>query len=306
MAPPRILSLLPSCTEIVCALGHGSDLVGRSHECDYPPETASLPVCTKTRINPAKSSAEINQEVQTALRDTVSLYRVNLPLVSELQPDIILTQAQCQACAISATAVEREISGQLDYSPRIVSLETNRFANLWENIMAVAEAIGASEEARPIVKQLKVRLVNVIEKIAEAVDRPRVGCLEWLDPLMAAGNWIPDLVEMAGGRNAFGQAGKPSPRVSWASLANQNPDILVAMPCGLDLARARVELAALGSRPEWTNLRAVRQQKAFVVDGSHFFNRPGPRLVDSIEILAEILHPGKFPPARRGVAWERL
>jgi iron complex transport system substrate-binding protein len=304
MAPPRILSLLPSCTEIVCLLGRGANLVGRSHECDYPPEIATLPVCTKTRLNPAKSEAEIDLEVQTALREARSLYTVNVALVSELQPDIILTQAQCQACAISASDLERALAGQLDYSPKILSVETHRFANLWENIMTVAEAIGIAEEARPIVKQLKVRLVNVIEKVAEAVDRPRVGCLEWLDPLMAAGNWIPDLVEMAGGRNAFGEAGKLSPKISWATLANQNPDVLVAMPCGFDLARSRADLAALARRPEWASLRAARNKKAFVVDGSQYFNRPGPRLVDSVEILAEIIHPGKFPARHRGGAWE--
>ena len=304
--PPRILSLLPSCTEIVYALGFGSRLVGRSHECDYPPEAEALPVCTEARVDSSKPSGEIERAVQESLRRALSLYEINLPLICELQPEVILTQAQCAVCAVSVEQLEGELAGQLGYSPRIISLQPTRFAHLWEDIQTVAEAIGASDEARPVIKQLKLRLVDIIEKTAEIQDRPRVGCIEWTDPLMSAGNWVPDMVEMAGGVNVFGEAGNHSPRLSWPTLTNQNPEIIVVMPCGFDLARSRMESALLTKHPDWSRLRAVRSRKVFAVDGSHYFNRPGPRLVDSIEMLAEIFRPGKFDFGLRGTAWDTL
>jgi iron complex transport system substrate-binding protein len=306
MPPPRILSLLPSCTEIVWALGYGDNLVGCSHECDYPPETALLPVCTRAALDSTKPSREIERDVQSALRDALSLYKLNLPLISELKPDVILTQAQCEVCAVSLEEIERDLAEALDYEPKIVSLQPTRLAHLWDDFYTVAEALGSAEHARPVVKALKNRLVDIIQKTAEISGRPRVGCIEWTDPLMAAGNWVPDLVEMAGGACAFGQAGEHSPRLSWATLASQNPEVLVIMPCGFDLPRARAESAPLTGHPGWQGLRAVRNGKVFVVDGSHYFNRPGPRLVDSVEILAEILHPDQFNYGFRGKAWDAL
>ena len=306
MSRLRVLSLLPGATEIVCALGMGSSLVGRSHECDYPPEAASLPVCTKTHINPAASSRQIEEDVRKTLRLALSIYSLNLPLISELRPDVILTQAQCAVCAVTLEDIQAEISATLDYSPKIVSLQPTRLAHLWDNIYEIAEAIDATDAARPVVKQLKIRLVDIIEKTAQIEARPGVGCIEWTDPLMAAGNWVPDLVAMAGGRNAFGEAGKHSPRLSWSALASQNPEVLIVMPCGFDLARTRIESAPLLLQPEWSGLKAVKNGKVYVVDGSHYFNRPGPRLVDSVEILAEILNSQKFNFGHRGKAWEKL
>ncbi len=283
-----------------------SRLVGRSHECDFPPEITSLPVCTRTNVNPENPSRVIDEDVRKALRQALSIYSLNLPLISELRPDVILTQAQCEVCAASLEQIQEEIASALDYSPKIVSLQPTRLAHLWDNIQDVADAIQAPEAARPLITQLKTRLVDVIEKTAQITARPGVGCIEWTEPLMAAGNWVPDLVAMAGGRNLFGEGGKHSPPLGWNALAARNPDVIVIMPCGFDLTRTRIECAPLRERPEWADLGAVRSGKVYLVDGSHYFNRPGPKLIDSVEILGEILNPNKFDYGYRGKAWQKL
>ena len=211
MPASRIVSLLPSATEIVCALECSGRLVGRSHECDYPAEVAFVPVCTKSRVDSSKASAAIDLEVKHLLANAASLYEVDVARIRELKPDLILTQAQCEVCAVSLAQVEAAVAGWADSRPQLLSLAPQRFAQVWDDIHAVAAALGVSEKGREVVRQLKHQVADVIERTAGLRRKPSVACIEWLEPLMAAGNWVPELVELAGGRNLLGQVGQHSP-----------------------------------------------------------------------------------------------
>lgn len=304
---PRVVSLLPSCTEIVCGLGMQALLVGRSHECNFPPEIAGLPVCTRSRIHSDAPSAVIDREVKQRLKDALSLYEIDVPMLRRLRPDIVLTQAQCEVCAVSLPEVEAALAGEIGCRPRIVSLSPKRFTDLWTDLQQVAEAVGVADGGREYVQTLKGRVADVIVRVFQLAKRPKVVCLEWLDPLMTAGNWIPDIVELAGGTNLLSSGGDRSPWIDWAAVSKANPDVIVIMPCGFDIARTRLELELLSGLPGWDELRAVKQKRVFVVDGDAYFNRPGPRLVDSVEILAEMFHPILFPkPSYEGKGWEQL
>ena len=306
MSKKRVISLLPSCTEIVCALGCADQLVGRSHECDFPPEIKSLPICSSAKINSQNSSAEIDREVKSRLRDALSLYEIDLGKLKKLRPDIILTQSQCEVCAVSETDLQKAVANALNFKPEIISLSPKKIADLWSDIQTVANALGAGQRGRELLSKLKNRVVDILEKTCTMKRRPTVACIEWIEPLMAASNWIPELVEFAGGKNLFGEAGKHSPWLDWKTLVESDPEIIVFMPCGFDLARTRSELKSLAPKPEWEKLRAVRTENIFLTDGSQFFNRPGPRLVESLEILAEIFHPGIFSFGHEGKGWGKL
>lgn len=303
MTAPRIVSLLPSGTEIVFALGLGECLVGRSHECDYPADARGLPVCTRPQLDLNRSSAELDRQVKERLAQGLSLFEVDTPRLRGLRPDLILTQNQCGVCALPTPEVERLLKGWSGRLPRVLSLSPARLAEFWQSIQAVAVAAGAEEPGRTLLKQLKNRVADVILKTAALKRRPTVACLEWIEPLMAAGNWVPELVELAGGTNLFGQPGQHSPWLEWRALQDANPAIVVIMPCGFDLARTEREAAGLLKLPGWPDLKAVRRGQVRVTDGNQFFNRPGPRLVESLEILAEILHPGLFQYGHGGRCW---
>jgi iron complex transport system substrate-binding protein len=304
--PPRIISLLPSATEIVCALGGRDWLVGRSHECDFPAGILQLPACTAPKVDVAATSGEIENQVRTLTESTTALFSIDAEKLRQLRPDVIITQAQCKVCAVNLAEVEEAVSGFGSQRPQVVALSPQRLADVWEDMRRVATALGIGAGAKDVLKQLKLRCVDVIEKACAAGRRPAVMCLEWLDPLMAAGNWVPDLVELAGGQNLIGEAGKHSPWFKWDELDQRDPEIIIAMPCGFDLARTRRELVPLAERPDWPKLRAVRNKQVYLTDGSQFFNRPGPRLVESLEILAEILHPQVFRFGHEGLGWQRL
>lgn len=300
----RVVSLLPSSTEIVHALGLSDRLVGRSHECDHPPELAHLPVLTEPKLDPQAPSAEIDARVKQLVSDGLSIYRVDAETLRALDPSLILTQTQCEVCAASTGDVEAALAGWVGSRPRIVSLEPSTLGDVWEDVLRIAEALGAPERGAELTAALADRVTEVAERTQRIRSHPSVACLEWLDPLMAAGNWVPELVTLAGGRNLLGRGGAHSPWLELEALVAADPDVIIALPCGFDLARTRAEMAGLTARPEWSGLRAVREDRVFVTDGNQYFNRPGPRLVDSLEILAEILHPGEFAPARRGAGWE--
>jgi iron complex transport system substrate-binding protein len=302
----RIVSLLPSCTEIVCALGCAERLVGRSHECDFPPEIQSLPVCTSPRLDPAAPSAAIDGQIKSLLRGALSIYEVDVARLRELRPDIILTQDQCAVCAVSLTDLEKALPQALARRAKIISVAPLRLADVWTDIQTVADALGVAEAGRALLSQLKNHVVDVILKTCMIKKKPSLVCLEWLDPLMTAGNWVPEMVELAGGRDVAGLPGRPSAGLEWKNLAQLDMDMIVLMPCGFDMERTRREAAALESRPEWRALRAVKSKKVFVADGSHYFNRPGPRVVESIEILAEILQPKLFSFGHENKGWARL
>jgi iron complex transport system substrate-binding protein len=303
---PRIVSLIASSTEIVCALGFEEHLVGRSHECDYPPGVRRLPVCTEPKFDPEGTSLEIDERVKAILRDALSVYRVRTDLLEELRPDVIVTQSQCEVCAVSLKDVEQAVCELVSSRPRIVSLEPNALEDVWVDIGRVAEALDAPDRGVEIVSRLRERMEDVSSKARASSDQPTVACIEWIEPLMAAGNWMPELVEMAGGVNLFGEAGKHSPWMTWGELVARDPDVILVLPCGFDIARTLRETALLTSKPEWAHLRAAKTNRVVVADGNQYFNRPGPRLAESLEILTEVLHPGAVTPRYEGVGWQRF
>lgn len=306
MATQRIVSLIPSSTEIVYALNLEGRLVGRSHECDFPESVRRLPVCTEPKFNPEGSSYEIDQRVKAILHQALSVYRVHGDVLKELQPDVIITQAQCEVCAVSLREVEEVVGQWLGTRPQIISLEPGTLSDVWAGIVRVAEALGGPERGAELVKSLKQRVFAIAARARTLPPGPTVAGIEWIDPLMAAGNWMPELVEMAGGINIFGEAGKHSPWMTWEELVQKDPNVIVVLPCGFDMKRTREEIPALTRRPGWSRLRAVQTGRVYVTDGNQYFNRPGPRLVESLEILAEILHPGVFRFGHEGTGWEHL
>jgi iron complex transport system substrate-binding protein len=302
---PRIVSLIPSATEIVCALGFEADLVGRSHECDYPPSVLNLPVLTEARLELNGSSREIDERVKAVLRDTVSVYRVHEDVLNDLKPDIIVTQALCEVCAVSLEEVQRVIREGLNTPTELVSLEPNALEDVFADIQRVADALGSSERGAAKVDEMRQRMNGIAERARALPNKPTVALVEWIDPLMAAGNWMPELVDMAGGINLFGAAGQDSPWLEWDDLWASDPDIMVILPCGFDIERSRSEMPTLTRQPGWATLRAVREGRVYLTDGNHYFNRPGPRLVESLEILAEIFHPQSFHFGHEGRGWQR-
>ncbi len=302
----RVVSLLPSSTEIIHALGCGDRLVGRSHECDYPAGIADLPYCTAPKFDTNGASREIDERVKAVLQDAVSVYDVDAALLDELAPDLVVTQSQCELCAVSLADVQAAVGELVRSKPDVLSLEPNALGDVWRDIASVAAALGIPERGEALLGELQGRLDAIAGRARETGRRPRVACIEWYDPLMAAGNWAPELVDIAGGEDVLGVAGEHSAWLEWEALEEAQPEAIILMPCGFDIARSRSELAALTGRAEWTRLDAVRRGEVFVTDGNQFFNRPGPRLVESAEILAEILHPDAFAFGHEGAGWERL
>jgi iron complex transport system substrate-binding protein len=299
----RIVSLIPSSTEIVCALGFGQDLVGRSHECDFPEGVRRLPACTSPKFPIDGTSYEIDQRVKAVLAEGLSVYRVDAEALRALAPDIIVTQSQCEVCAVSLRDVEQAACEWIDSRPRIVSLEPRVLDDVWRDVATVAAALGAPDRGEALVAKLRARIAAIAARAQRLDERPTAAVVEWIDPLMAAGNWMPELLDLAGATSLFGTAGGHSPWMSFDELAARDPDWILVTPCGFDLARTRSEMATLNARPQWRQLRAVRDRRVALADGNQFFNRPGPRLVESLEILAEIFHPGEFDFGHRGRGW---
>ena len=300
------MSLLPSATEIVCALGYGDQLVGRSHECDHPASVTELPICSRPRIRVDTSSSEIDKSVKAIVSKGLSVYEIDEETLRTLAPDFIVTQTQCEVCAVSERDVEQAVRDWLHGQGEIVSLNPNRLEDVWTDIIRVATALGNPGNGEDVAETLRERMSEIHGRTAQLERRPRVAVIEWIDPLMAAGNWMPTLVDMAGGRNLFGKAGEHSPWMTLDELERSDPDVVVVAACGFGLERTRSEMPPLTDRPEWRALTAVTEGQVFLTDGHHFFNRPGPRLVESLEILAELLHPESFAPRHRGPAWMPL
>jgi iron complex transport system substrate-binding protein len=278
-------------------------LVGRSHECDFPPEVAELPCCTRPRIDVTGSSLEIDSRVKETLTNELSIYEVFDDVLERLQPTHIITQIQCEVCAVSLQDVQKSIASKLASKPEIVSLDPNSLEDIWSDIRKVAGALHIEGIGEKLIFDLKHRMKNVSRLAHDSRHRPTVACIEWLEPLMAAGNWMPELVAMAGGVNVVGKRGHHSPWLSWDVLAERDPDVIIAMPCGFDLARTAQEMYWLTENPRWHQLRAVQSGRTYLVDGNQYFNRPGPRVTATLEILAEILHPDRFPARMHGTAW---
>lgn len=301
--PPRVVSLLSSATEIVSALGCHDWLVGRSHECDYPADVRSLPVCSEPTIDIHGTSREIDDRVKNSLRNALSIYRVHAERLQELRPDVILTQTQCEVCAVSLSDVQEAVCKLIDSRPQIVSVEPQDLAGVWDSIRQIATALNLAEQGALLVSQLESRMGSIQERGNRSGRRPTIACLEWLDPIMAAGNWGPELVEIAGGTNLLSENGKHSGYLTWEQLRTADPEVIVALPCGWDIPKGCEELSNLANHPEWNQLQAVRNHRVYVADGNQYFNRPGPRLVESTEILLEILHPELGNPRHQNTGW---
>ncbi|HEX6513222.1 MAG TPA: cobalamin-binding protein [Chloroflexota bacterium] len=278
----RIVSLLPSATEIVCALGLADQLVGVTHECDYPPAALAKARVTSTALPPeARTSRQIDDGINTLLDEAKSIYHLDLELLERLQPDLILTQELCDVCAVAYAEVNRA-AASVSSKPRVVSLEPNNLGQVLDSILTVGQLTGADASAEAYVAGLRRRL-DALE--TPAGHRPRVYCMEWLDPPMRAGHWIPEMVQLAGGEESFANRDQPSTKTTWEDIRAYAPDVIVLMPCGFDLPRTLEEAATI---QEWP------AKEVWAVNGSAYFSRPGPRLVDGVELLAHIL--GHTPP----------
>ncbi len=286
----RIVSLLPSSTEIVCALGLRERLVGVSHECDYPADVVGLPALTEPKLDPHGTSGDIDLRVREIVQEGLSIYRLRTDALQELQPDVIVTQDQCEVCAVSLSDVESAVRSFLTLDVSVVSLRPGKLSDIWADIRNVAEAAGRQKNAEKLIWNLQGRLQKVKEKTRH-MRRPRVACLEWLNPLMVAGNWIPELVNIAGGEYGLVDAGAHTPPITWDVLAAYRPEVLVITPCGFPIPQSQLDLPQLMAHPLWQTLPAVQKNRVYVADGNAYYNRPGPRIAESAEILAEMLHP---------------
>jgi iron complex transport system substrate-binding protein len=302
----KIISLLPAATEIVYALGRGENLVGRSHECDFPAEVKSLPICSDANIPDNLSSADIDKKVKELLYDALSIYTVNRERIKQLAPDVVITQAQCEVCAVSLKEVEEALENYLDKQANIVSLQPGSLADIFGNIREVATALGVIENGEKLIEDLTERVDIIRHKLKFIDAKPTVACIEWLEPIMVSGNWVPELVSVAGGTSILAEAGKHSPFVQWADIQQREPDIIIVMPCGFPIERTMKEIDILLQLPGFTDLKAVKNNRLYIADGNQYFNRPGPRIVDSIEILAEIIHPKQFIFGYEGNGWIRF
>ena len=289
----RIVTLLPSATEMVCELGLRDRLVGVTHECDFPRGVEKLPHVTRSIIDPHAPSIEIDQAVRDHLQSSSALYTLNEPLLLELAPDLIVTQALCDVCAVSENEVQQVMS-RLPGNPGLINLEPMTLTEVFETIDLVGKAADVEDTARRYRSSLERRVENVRQITRGITDRPTVGFLEWIDPLFNGGHWTPEIIDYAGGIDSFGNLHEPSTTVPDELLLEKDPDVLIVALCGFDESRAASDLERLKARIDFASLTAARTNRVYIMDGNSYFSRPGPRLVDSLEALAALLHPALF------------
>jgi uncharacterized protein (TIGR00290 family) len=302
-APRRIVSLLASGTELVCALGAGDRLVGRSHECDYPPWVKELPAVSRPTFEITGSSREIDEHVRTRLRTGQPLYEVDEASIAALAPDVLITQTHCEVCAVSPGDLAHGASARL-VRKQVVALRTGSLDAILEGFLEVARVLHLGPVGEALVADIRAKLAVLSEK-TRALAHPSVVCLEWIDPVFAMGNWGPELVNLAGGSEALGTPGVHSAGIPWDAVRQADPEVLVVAPCGFGLERAAAEIHLLAERTGWRDLRSVRSGRVFVADGNLYFNRSGPSVFETPEILAEMLHPRDFAPRHQGTVWRR-
>jgi iron complex transport system substrate-binding protein len=293
---PRIVSLLPSATEIIYALGLGDALVGVTHECDFPDEARAKPHLTRSALEPAASSAEIDRHVRASLHAGSSLYALDAKLLDELEPDLIVTQELCEVCAVSYDIVARAAK-TLRSDPRMLSLEPSSLDDVYANIETVGERTGTADAARRVIAALKTRMAALDAQVAGR-KRPRTLILEWTDPAMSGGHWTPELVKRAGGEPVLSHPGANSQRIAWSAIAEADPEVIIVAPCGYGLGATLRAIAELEAQPVWETLRAVRLGRTYALDGNAYVNRPGPRLVDTAELIASALFDEPYGAAR--------
>jgi iron complex transport system substrate-binding protein len=301
----RVCSLLPSATEILYAIGLGDQVFGVSHECDFPADAATKPSLLRTRIDPKAPPAEIDRQVSEIIARGESIYAVDAELLGSLAPDLILTQDLCHVCAASpddlATALLR-----FPRQPQVLSLTPRSLEEVWDDIRRVGHATGRQSEAESLAQELARQVAAITATAARARSRPRVVCLEWMDPYYVGGHWIPEMVSYAGGEDVLGRLREPSFQVTSRQIAESGADVIVVMPCGYDSARAAQECNPAGFPEIWNLLPAVRQSRIFAVDANAYFSRPGPRLADGVALLAHLLHPDLFSAGALDSRFRRL
>ncbi len=292
--PQRIVSFLPSATEMLCALGLGDRLVGITHECDYPEEVRTKPIVVR-HVLPIESmtQAEIDEAVAERMRSGQSLYQIDEQLLHELAPDLILTQDLCQVCAPSGNEVSQVLQ-TLAQKPQILWLTPKSLREIFENLRELGAATGSSERAEQLVGECRQRLAELAEKTSRVETRPRVFCMEWIDPVYASGHWVPEMVRIAGGMDQLGKEEADSERISWEEVVTWAPEVLIIMPCGFNLAQVVEQAPQLFDYPGWSGLPAVRAGRVYAVDANSYFARPGPRVVQGTELLAHLIHPQVF------------
>jgi len=302
----RIVSLLPSSTEIVYELGLGSDLVGVSHDCDYPPEVTKKICLTSIDIDPAKaSSATVNEWVAAKVHSGTSIYHIDPRALKRANPDLILTQELCEVCAPSFTEVKSACK-ILEGDRKIISLEPTCIDDILDSILIVGQATGKAEKAEQLVNSLRNRIRKLEEMVSNVNSRPEVACLEWLDPIFSAGHWVPEMVSKAGGVDRLTQLSRPSIRLEWSRILEYDPEMLILMPCGFNLDRTIQDSESIRHYNGWQKLRAIQNHQVFAVNGTAYFNRPGPRIVDGMAILAEIMHPDSVQGMAPADSYKRL
>lgn len=288
----RIISLIASATEIVYALGLEKYLVGVSHECDYPPSVINLPACSSSKIEMDERSYAIDEKVKAIVQESLSVYKVDAELLEALQPTHIITQMQCDVCAVSVKDVEEAVCRITSSQPKIVTLEPNCLDDVWEDIKRVGDAFGISERAGEIVAGIKDRMKNIASRAQQTGYTPTVACIEWVAPLMSTGNWMPGLIEMAGGINLFGEAGKHSPWMTWERLVEKDPDVILVMPCGFDIARAMQDMPILQEKNGWTNLISQAPSSS----ARRMYRYPDDRSIyRSVDVMRRILCDRRLP-----------
>ena len=303
MNQTRIISLLPAATEIICALGLENCLVGRSHECDYPASIQKLPICSDAKFIAGSDSSQIDAQVKEILSDAVSIYKIDQELIKSLKPTHIITQAQCEVCAVSEKDVEEALSNLISQETSLISLQPNTLWDILKEIKEVAKTLGVEEKGNELVEDLEERIDLVKHKLKFFPDKPKVVIIEWLSPIMVAGNWIPELVEIAGGQSLLAENGKHSPLVDWQQIYDANPDVLIIAPCGFSIARTLQEIDLILNLPGLRDLTAVKNNRVYIADGNAYFNRSGPRIVDTIEMLAEMITPKYFNYGYESEGW---
>jgi iron complex transport system substrate-binding protein len=306
----RICSLLPSATDIIVALGLRDDLVAVTHECDVPPGGRPIPVITRSTLSPGTlNSGDIDKHVRAAAHGGSSLYLLDQAMLEKCDPDLIITQELCEVCAIGyrhVAAAVRRLDAAAGTRRVILSVEPQTLAQIFEAIVRIGEAAGVNERAARLVGEMRERIDALSEIGRRATARPRVLAMEWLDPPYTAGHWVPEMIRLAGGRDELGREGEFSYEITWDDVAKYDPDLLIVMPCSFGLEDVLAQTAELRDRAEWTRLRAVRTGRAYAVDAARYFSRHGPRIVDGLAMLGEIIHPEHFPRRVVPNAWSRI
>jgi iron complex transport system substrate-binding protein len=302
----RIVSLLPSTTEIAAALGFADALVGRSHECDYPEGVRTLPALTRPKYPQQTDSASTDREVKNLLEQGLSVYEVDADKLAELKPDIILTQDHCEVCAASLSDVTEALRSYThSETVKVISVSPVSLQGIFESFLTIGKALNAPDKAQELVNEIRERF-DIIRNTVHGETKKSVVTIEWIDPLMTAGNWIPEITDIAGGEHLIAEPGKHSPWLQWETVLESNPDVLLIMPCGYSFQQTEQELHLLTDKPGWNDLKAVQNSEVYLLEGNQYFNRPGPRIFESTRILAEILHPGLFESIHRDLGWKLL